>query len=143
MGKIFFYILWPLVWFYAPLRSRACANIRVGDEFLLVKNGFGPRIWQFPGGGIKSSEHPIDAAIREVAEELHIELDKKSAKQLNQEFVVVRQKGLLLRNMFVLFDLEQKPVDITISRELVAYEWVKQSQSLPPEIEAAKKLLSK
>ena len=42
-----------------------------------------PNYWEFPGGKIKSNEMPEDAIIREVKEELSINIDKQSLKGLN------------------------------------------------------------
>jgi len=39
--------------------------------------------WEFPGGKIKSNEMPEDAIIREVKEELSIDIDKQSLKIFN------------------------------------------------------------
>ena len=46
-----------------------------GDDLLLVRHAYGSRAWDLPGGGIKRGERPLDAARREMAEELGIETD--------------------------------------------------------------------
>tara|TARA_B100000029_G_scaffold84722_2_gene75379 strand:- start:2926 stop:3339 length:414 start_codon:yes stop_codon:yes gene_type:complete len=42
-----------------------------------------PSYWEFPGGKIKNNEMPEDAIVREVKEELSIEIDKQSLKGFN------------------------------------------------------------
>jgi len=41
-----------------------------GDEVLLVRHTYGPRDWDLPGGTVKRRELPVDAARREMQEEL-------------------------------------------------------------------------
>jgi 8-oxo-dGTP pyrophosphatase MutT (NUDIX family) len=41
-----------------------------GDDVLLVRHTYGHRSWSLPGGGVKRGEVPIDAARREMHEEL-------------------------------------------------------------------------
>lgn len=43
-----------------------------GDDLLLVRHSYGSRAWDLPGGGVKRGERPLDAARREMAEELGI-----------------------------------------------------------------------
>jgi len=40
------------------------------------ENGRNPNKWGIFGGGIKKNEHPVDALIREISEELGIQLSK-------------------------------------------------------------------
>ena len=44
-----------------------------GDKLILLRTSY-RRDWTAPGGGIKSDERPIDAVLREAAEELGLNL---------------------------------------------------------------------
>ena len=88
MGTFLFYLLWPLVWFYAPLTIRVRVVLLYEDEVLVVKNWFGPNSWQLPGGGRKRNEKIIEAGIREIKEELSIDLIEKQCQQLTKEPLV-------------------------------------------------------
>jgi 8-oxo-dGTP pyrophosphatase MutT (NUDIX family) len=44
-----------------------------GDTVLLVRHTYGSRLWDLPGGGRHRGEPPIDAARREMREELGLE----------------------------------------------------------------------
>lgn len=58
-----------------PQGKGAAVIIEDGDKVLLVRHTYGKRKeWFFPGGGIKRSEDPIDAAIREAREEVGLDL---------------------------------------------------------------------
>ena len=41
-----------------------------GDDVLLVRHSYGKRSWDLPGGTVKRRELPVDAARREIHEEL-------------------------------------------------------------------------
>ena len=122
MGTFLYYLLWPAVWFYAPLKTRVRAKILVGDEVLYVKNWFGPGTWQLPGGGLKIGETSVQTAVREVKEELGIELNNKDMTSYTKEPRLGNRKGLLLREHFVTFRLKKKP-EITKNREITDWQW--------------------
>jgi 8-oxo-dGTP pyrophosphatase MutT (NUDIX family) len=46
-----------------------------GDRVLLVRHTYGSRLWDLPGGGRRRGERPLDAARREMREELGLEID--------------------------------------------------------------------
>ena len=53
-------------------------NIVISDlegSVLLLRHSYGPKVWCLPGGGVGRREDPIDAARREVREELQIKLE--------------------------------------------------------------------
>lgn len=57
----------------------AGVNVIVTDlqgAVLLLRHSYGPDHWHLPGGGIDRSESPEDAARRELAEELAIEVGR-------------------------------------------------------------------
>lgn len=121
IGVLFFYILWPFVWFYAPLVRRSRAIFIVDDKVLLVKNWFGPGVWQLPGGGIQRKESPTDAVRREVYEELGLHVG--DGNLLNEEPMIVKSRGLLLREYYTVYKMETPPI-LRIGKELIATEYV-------------------
>jgi 8-oxo-dGTP pyrophosphatase MutT (NUDIX family) len=123
IGTFLYYLLWPLVWFYAPLRVRVRVIILFEDKVLVVKNWFGPSSWQLPGGGMKLGENTLETAARELHEELSIELTTENAKILNEEVVITKSGGLLFRYQYVFSVLKSKP-DLTLSSEISNVAWV-------------------
>jgi ADP-ribose pyrophosphatase YjhB (NUDIX family) len=64
-----------LYWFAFRPRTQGvkCVIVHEG-RWLMIRNSYGRGHWTFPGGGINRGERPRDAAVREVAEEVGIDL---------------------------------------------------------------------
>ncbi len=124
--RLLFWVLWPLIWLYAPLRTRARVLVRCGDTYLVVKPYFGSGSWQLPGGGIKFGETAEHAAKRELYEEVHIQTENI---QLLSEPRTYTENGLWLR--YVLFELVlEKAPAITANGEIAAYAWMTKQELL-------------
>ena len=123
-GTFLYYLLWPLVWLYAPLRVRVRVLLLVDCEVAVVKNWFGPNNWQFPGGGMKFGEQATDTALREIREELGITIMHNKLQQVTDEPEIVRFSGLLFRYHYVISKFDTKPKFVT-SREIVGSDWVR------------------
>ncbi len=61
-------------WVFHPKTVGAACVIMCGGDILLIRNTYGGRLWSFPGGGVNEGEDPRDAAIREVKEEVGVDL---------------------------------------------------------------------
>jgi ADP-ribose pyrophosphatase YjhB (NUDIX family) len=61
-------------WRKAPIAGVSVIVTNLGGDVLLLKHSYGPDVWSLPGGGLGRGEDPLDAARREVREELGIEL---------------------------------------------------------------------
>jgi 8-oxo-dGTP pyrophosphatase MutT (NUDIX family) len=125
--RLLFWILWPLVWVYAPLRTRARVLVVSGDTFLAVIPYFGGQKWQLPGGGIKFGETPKIAAMREVQEELGITLNPKKTHQL-LPIAPYTHAGLLVRYALFVSKVDTPEVSKN-NHELLASTWLPLQQS--------------
>jgi len=143
MGKILFFILWPLVWIYAPVTRRVRAVIIRDGKILVVKNWFGPGSWQLPGGGIKMGESVLDAGARELKEELGV--NAKSTKELHDGFVIHKQFGLLMRYHFIKVELDDFKAALKLNREITNAQWqdLDDKKMLSPEVNRGLSLVSK
>ena len=56
------------------LHGVKCVLVHSG-KILLVLHTYGPREWDFPGGGLKRNESPLSGARREMREELGVDID--------------------------------------------------------------------
>jgi 8-oxo-dGTP pyrophosphatase MutT (NUDIX family) len=64
-----------LYWFvFRPQTQGVKCVIQQDGRWLMIRNSYGKGHWTFPGGGVNRSEDPADAAIREVREEVGIDL---------------------------------------------------------------------
>jgi ADP-ribose pyrophosphatase YjhB (NUDIX family) len=143
LGKCLYYVIWPIVWFYSPLRLRASAAILVGDEILLVKNWLGSQVYILPGGGKNVSESVKAATTREIKEELGLNIPEAFLEQLTSEPITQSHRGIITRFHLCAIKLDKKP-DIALDKEIVAADWV-HIDSLPntPELNLTKKKLQK
>jgi 8-oxo-dGTP pyrophosphatase MutT (NUDIX family) len=100
--------------------------IYCGEEVLLIKSNFGGQKWGLPGGGIKRRELPEQSAVREVFEELGVQL---SPKKLS--FLVAQRSGFGQRSwpyvdlVFYEYRLSKKPLRLKLQRfEVSEARWV-------------------
>jgi 8-oxo-dGTP pyrophosphatase MutT (NUDIX family) len=64
-----------LYWFvFRPNTFGVKCVVQHEGRWLMIRNLYGRDLWTLPGGGIHRSEEPADAAIREVREEVGIDL---------------------------------------------------------------------
>jgi 8-oxo-dGTP pyrophosphatase MutT (NUDIX family) len=97
-------------------------------DILLVKPNYKPT-WQFPGGGVDAGESPEDAALREIKEELGLELSREDLKLVG---LVYRQD---LDNLFPMFESqvlldEKRQLKLQVS-ELDEYRYVPPEDVMP------------
>jgi 8-oxo-dGTP pyrophosphatase MutT (NUDIX family) len=66
------------VWWFVrrPHQNGVKCVLTDGDDVLLVRHTYGSQKWDLPGGGIKRDEPPLDAARREIEEELGVKLER-------------------------------------------------------------------
>lgn len=60
--------------FFRPKTRGVKIIIADGNNFLFVKNSYGNHGWTFPGGAVGRREDPLRAAVREVAEEVGLNI---------------------------------------------------------------------
>jgi ADP-ribose pyrophosphatase YjhB (NUDIX family) len=63
-------------WRKAPIVGVSVIITNLSGDVLLLKHSYGPEVWGLPGGGLARGEDPIEAARREVREELGLELPR-------------------------------------------------------------------
>ncbi len=121
--RLAFWLTWPLVWVYSPLRARARLLVVCGNEFLAVKAYFGSGTWQLPGGGIRYREEPLAAALRELREETHIVLDPKHVSEL-VPLTMYTENGIPKRYLTFVATIDSKQAIRVPDREIVDAAWL-------------------
>ncbi|WP_241255208.1 NUDIX domain-containing protein [Altererythrobacter sp. BO-6] len=66
-------------WRKVPLAGCNVILTDLNGSILLLQHSYGPAAWYLPGGGIGKGEDPLAAAVREVREELGLELVRLNA----------------------------------------------------------------
>ena len=61
-------------WRKSPIAGVSVIVTNLAGDVLLLKHSYGPDVWGLPGGGLGKGEDPLEAARREVREELGVEL---------------------------------------------------------------------
>jgi 8-oxo-dGTP pyrophosphatase MutT (NUDIX family) len=118
-----FWLTWPLIAFYSPLRTRSRMLVVHGDEFLVVKPYFGSGDWQLPGGGIKFLESGLQAAVRETKEEAGISIDPESVWPL-MALRTYHENGLLKRYMVFATAVASKHASRIRDYEIIDKAWL-------------------
>lgn len=85
LGRIIYYLAWPLAWLLARNTRRSRVLIICKNEILLTKSFISPsNRWSLPGGGVKKSEADKVCASRELREELGIVVDPTNLRELGE-----------------------------------------------------------
>lgn len=74
-------------WRGTPIAGVSVVISNLGGDVLLLKHSYGPDVWGLPGGGLKPGEDPLEAARREVREELGIALARIESFAMLEEVI--------------------------------------------------------
>ena len=95
MGYRIAYWLLRLYWFVLRPRVRGVKCLLTdGERILLVRHTYGDRNWDLPGGTMRRRELPVDAARREISEELGLEITHWEALGELSSYVYFRHDRL-------------------------------------------------
>jgi mutator protein MutT len=116
-------------WFLFATETRVakCLVRNEKNQILLVRLAYGPSVWKLPGGMVDDHESPTEAVVRELKEELGIDLNE--VKSLGEN------KGVGFRNNSTIyyFVSEYKDNNFNIDKtEVASVEWFS-LDSLPQE----------
>lgn len=124
IGTIAYWVLLPLIRVYAKnTKPRARVLILHEDKVLVVKNWLGSGGWALPGGGLEPGELPVQAAAREIAEELGITVPQNSLIELGTHESTEDGKLVSKYHLFVL-TLDAKPILTLRKREIMDSAWL-------------------
>ena len=124
LGRVIYYVLYPVFSVYLFRSRRVYAVIRVRDEVLLVKNWIDDGKWTLPGGGVDRGETPEDALVRELHEELKVDVLPGSLR-LVSDWRLHKRKFWY---RYYMVELQKKPQLIAQQFEIVDMRWVKDGE---------------
>jgi len=123
VGTILFWCTWPLQWLNLHLHpERTRVLIVACGEALLIRPFMGPAIWLLPGGGLKHKETAEACAVREVKEEVGVDLMETELMPLGKRSFVLR--GLPYKSINYAVEMSEKPNVHTRWYEVYSYSWV-------------------
>jgi len=123
VGSALFWSTWPLQWINLKLHPERTRVLIVAEkEVLVVKPFMGPGKWLLPGGGLKYNETAEACAVREVKEEVGIDITETQLKPLGRRSLVL--KGLPYKSINYVVELSEKPHIHTIWYDIQSYRWV-------------------
>lgn len=124
LGVVGFWLLWPPIVVYARITGpRTRVLITNGQSVLVIKNWLSPGGWSLAGGGIHKGEAPIDAAIREVHEELGLVLEKQALVDLGSH-VSVEAIGLVSKYYLYQVEFAEQPALTLQPSEIMEATWM-------------------
>ena len=126
MHRFLYILLWPILRVVMPRTKRARVLIVRDEKVLVVKNRIGLGYWHLVGGGVKRGESVLDAARREVCEELRVELIDCVLLSTEKAKKVV-QGGIPFQLFFVQATLSSD-AQIRPNHEIAAYKWIRFSE---------------
>ncbi len=129
IGYRFAYRVLQVMWFiWRPEKNGVKCVLTRNENVLLVRHTYGRRSWDLPGGAIKRGEPPIEAARREMEEELG--LGSASWTAIGQLRGSVDHR----RDTIHLFHAELATPTVTMDEgELAAAQWFSRAQ-LPSDL---------
>ena len=122
--KIYYKLHLVYCFFFRPNVQGSYCLIYVGDQVLIIKNSY-KSDWTIPCGRIDRGESPLEAAIREVKEEVGLILQKEKVKFLK----VILNTTEYKKDHIHLYEyrMEVIPEVIIDDREVVDFQWIKVS----------------
>lgn len=121
-GKIVFWASWPALYLYLRGSLRTRVIIQVGDDVLMLRGWHDGNNWALPGGGVHKGEVPTASAVREVAEETGIAVNKLDLIDLGTD--KYSQRGLSFNIQRYGLKLAQRPKTQKQHLEVIALSWL-------------------
>ncbi len=131
-GRIAYSLMTPFLGMIFSGRLRTRALIIHESQVLLVRNWLGRQKWAFPGGGVKNKESPKEGLVRELKEELDLDIHERNLRYI---YEVNHTDGNAKYPVAVFrLDLADKP-SLSVRRpELINAKWW-QVNDLPANID--------
>jgi 8-oxo-dGTP pyrophosphatase MutT (NUDIX family) len=124
IGTLAFLVSLPGLYFYLKKDERSRVVVQVGEEILVLKGWYGSNKWMLPGGGMHKGEEPVDAAIRELAEETGI-IAKPTDLQYITSGKVTDSYGLRYKYHLFVMQLPKRPESTVRNYEIFDIAWRK------------------
>ena len=128
MGKLAFWISWPLLYIYLGWGERTRVLVVADDHVLMVRTWLGPGRWILPGGGLHHKEAPAVGALRELREETGVALDQIQLQAVGLH--TAHDTGIKFQYHGFVARLPQRPLIKKQLLEIAEVAWVPVDQVL-------------
>lgn len=143
LGTLLFWLCWPALSVYLHRTHRTRVIVRAGGQILLVKSWLSDGCWKLPGGGLHYGEAPATGAVRELREEVGLEMLPERLVELATEVLDVR--GLRFTCTYFLADIDKMGIVQEQRIEIADSQWLHISEigsvGFQPDVRRALKLL--
>lgn len=110
------------------IKLSVCAVIICDGSLLIVKrcesDNFLPGVWEFPGGGVEAGEAVKDALVRELKEEINVDVSAENMRLIgiSEEFTKQKESKHDIQFNYEI-ELNEKPI-ISLSSEHTKFDWI-------------------
>lgn len=122
-GRIAFWLSWPLLFVYLKDSQRTRVLVVCDEDILVVRGWLGNGRWSLPGGGLHQGEKPENGAIRELQEEVGIEVAASDLQKLFYKEYKSKYSPTLKIHSYILV-LDKKPDLVLQKSEIYESRWV-------------------
>lgn len=122
MNRLAYRLAWPLLWLVLRGSERAKVFVFHNGKALVVNGWLSDGTWDLPGGGKRSGESGVQAAIRELEEEVGIQLSESDLVFVGTHAFRLNNIPSTVRYLYV-----ELPLQPTIHKrwfEIRAFDWL-------------------
>ena len=124
-----YYLTWPITGLYLHNSQRVRVLVVRDGQILLVKSSYGTHRWSLPGGGVDRGESYMSAAVRELAEETGLDIQREQLQLLGTARVSNNIKFPAINNTYFYLDYKGKQEPKIVRKyEIQHLEWFKRSR---------------
>lgn len=139
--KTIYFFTWPLTGIILHNSRRVRVLVEAEDSILLQRSTLGRQEWSLPGGGVGKNENPMQAAVRETAEEVGVKLAKSQLICIGEDRLPRNKHWPRSDTLFYVAKLPKIiPAQIIRPLEIIEVGWFKKSslpQNCSPTVEIA------
>lgn len=131
-GQAAYWLTWPLIYIYSRIgKPRARVIVVYENQVLLVKNWLGPGNWALPGGGLEHGETPVQAACRELEEEVSLKIPSEDMTY-HGRYTFKGRGGMLVKYELCSTSVSTKPELRFKKDEIMDGCWIDVSDAMSP-----------
>lgn len=121
-GWLVYWLGWPFWHKVLAHTDRARVLIIHDGQLLLERSFIGSGAWNLPGGGLHAGEQPVEAAVRELREEIKLTLSPSDLTPIGDK--VVKNHGISYHAHYFFCELNEATLSQPMNIEIAELRWV-------------------